>query len=39
MKSAMPIILLFGLLCFFVLVNYLNRPFKPEENPWKKKQD
>lgn len=28
MKSAMPIILLFGLLCFFVLANWLNRPFK-----------
>jgi hypothetical protein len=28
MKSAMPIILLFGLLCFFVLANWLNRPYK-----------
>lgn len=28
MKSAMPAILLFGLLCFFVLANWLNRPRK-----------
>jgi hypothetical protein len=26
MKSATPAILLFGLLCFFVLANWLNRP-------------
>jgi hypothetical protein len=26
MKSATPVILLFGLLCFFVLANWLNRP-------------
>jgi hypothetical protein len=26
MKSAMPIILLFGLLCFFMLANWLNKP-------------
>lgn len=31
MKSAMPIILLFGLLCFFVLANWLNRPYDDNE--------
>jgi hypothetical protein len=31
MKSAMPIILLFGLLCFFVLANWLNRPYKKKD--------
>jgi hypothetical protein len=27
----MPVILLFGLLCFFVLANWLNRPRKEPE--------
>ena len=31
MKSALPVILLFGLLVFFKLANWLNRPFKPEK--------
>ena len=31
MKSAMPVILLFGLFLFFVIANWLNRPFKPEK--------
>jgi hypothetical protein len=26
MKSATPAILLFGLLCFFVIVNWINKP-------------
>ena len=30
MKSALPLILLFALLVFFKLANWLNRPFKPE---------
>jgi hypothetical protein len=31
MKSAMPFILLFGLLVFFKIANWMNRPFKPEK--------
>jgi len=31
MKSAMPFILFFGLLVFFKIANWLNRPFKVEE--------
>jgi hypothetical protein len=31
MKSAMPVILFFGLLVFFKIANWLNRPFKPEK--------
>jgi hypothetical protein len=30
MKAAMPFVLWFGLLLFFKLANYLNRPFKAE---------
>jgi len=30
MKSALPVILLFGLLVFFKIANWINRPFKPE---------
>jgi len=31
MKSAMPVILFFGLMVFFKIANYLNRPFKAEK--------
>jgi hypothetical protein len=31
MKSAMPIILFFGLFVFFKIANWLNRPFKVEK--------
>jgi hypothetical protein len=31
MKSAMPVILFFGLFVFFKIANWLNRPFKAEK--------
>lgn len=31
MKSAMPFVLFFGLLVFFKIANWLNRPFKVEK--------
>ena len=37
MKSAMPVILLFGLFLFFKVANWMNRPFKKEED--KKKME